>query len=250
MSVSETPKSRLDTISFPGPAVVKAAGLNKSLWKSQHWQAMFQANTCPALPQVDPGTDRAAIGSSCSSQQTCKKNTIYNQIKTNFPCGTFSGLGGHMYLLVIMTETSLWLHTLHILTVSNHPTVKRLKRWRRSTCSCFAQRHPSRPFLPQLLFPEEQQRVREIEICFSGQPARVHFNYQTFDLIVALKQPFFPFYTSSDENGFTNWRRLWPQKKRMFFSPEPTVPCFCSLPSPLRYPGCARERLIFHALGP
>ena len=128
MSVSETPKSRLDTISFPGPAVVKAAGLKQSLWKSQHWQAMFQANTCPALPQVDPGTDRAAIGSSCSSQQTCKNNTIYNQIQKTFSCETFFGLGGHMYLLVIMTETSLWLHTLHILTVSNHPTVKRLKK--------------------------------------------------------------------------------------------------------------------------
>ena len=49
MSVSETPKSRLDTISFPGPAVVKAAGLKQSLWKSQHWQAMFEANYLPCL---------------------------------------------------------------------------------------------------------------------------------------------------------------------------------------------------------
>ena len=177
-----------------------------------------------------------------------KQHHLQSNLKT-FSCETFFGLGGHMYLLVIMTETSLWLHTLHILTVSNHSTVKRLQRWRRSTCSCFAQRHPSRPFLPQLLFPEEQQRVREIEICFSGQPARFQLSNLWSHCCVLVEQPFFPFDTSSDENGFTNWSYDYRRKKK-FFSPEPMVPCFCSLPSPLHYPGCARERLIFHALGP
>ena len=36
MSVSDTPKSRLETINFPGPAVVRAAGLN-----SWNLQVMF-----------------------------------------------------------------------------------------------------------------------------------------------------------------------------------------------------------------
>ena len=77
MSVSETPKSRLETISFPGPAVVKAAGLNFRLniclhgyWLSSDGFKKRQTSTCQAWLQVALGTDHAAIASSCSSQQT------------------------------------------------------------------------------------------------------------------------------------------------------------------------------------
>ena len=73
MSVSETPKSRLETISFPGPEVVKAAGL--IFFVNTFFQVLnLQVHTCPAWLQVDPGSDHAAIASSCSSPQTCKVN--------------------------------------------------------------------------------------------------------------------------------------------------------------------------------
>lgn len=173
MSVSETPKSRLETISFPGPEVVKAAGL--IFFVNTFFQVLnLQVHTCPAWLQVDPGSDHAAIASSCSSPQTCKVNIF--KITSKKKNLIFWGLSGHMYLLVIMTEATLWLHTLHILTVSNHPTAREEKRKSRSqpTCSYFARRHPYRPVQPQLLFLEEQQQVHETEICFAGQPVRIH----------------------------------------------------------------------------
>ena len=250
MSVSETPKSRLDTISFPGPAVVKAAGLNKSLWKSQHWQAMFQANTCPALPQVDPGTDRAAIGSSCSSQQTCKKNTIYNQIKTNFPCGTFSGLGGHMYLLVIMTETSLWLHTLHILTVSNHPAFKRLKKVKEVNLLLLRTAPPLPPLPAPAPLPRGAAAGPRDRDLLLWPACKNTFQLSNLWPHCCIEAAILSTLYQFRWKWFYKLEKVMTTEEKNVFSPEPMVPCFCSLPSPLRSPGCARERLIFHALGP
>ena len=85
----------------------------------------FQGTTCHL------GTDHAAIANSCSSQQTCEINSQHNWSHLRKKILDWM-VNGHMYLLVIMTEASLWLHTLHILTASNHPTAREGKKGKKS----------------------------------------------------------------------------------------------------------------------
>ena len=139
MSVSDTPKSRLETINFPGPAVVRAAGLN-SWYLQVHCRNMVNYTyivysvlstvklafylrtnqlTFPASLQAVPGSDRAAIECSCSSPLTWGPTRSARYKNRQF-CRHLLQVG-HMYLLVVITEATLRLHTLHIQTVNNHP---------------------------------------------------------------------------------------------------------------------------------